>query len=385
MDGEETDKLMEPRSFPESERKIRINISREKICEEEERGLSKSSSRSSMVSKCSDERHLTDCHETGDLLYTPVNTIKSSSTEQLTEKQSNPSRWSGIEVNPLYDAHHHKRRKSLSSRLFRQMSFGSNDKSPSIFPKRMSRKMEDGSQGGGLDDPDGILVTKSEFLEKWSSVPEQITEPYNLDTEENVIHYLAREGKIEVLRDLFSQLKDTPYFYQAMKAKDRFGQTPMLSAINSPENRNEIMKFFLKMILEHNSDETLQEIAVFHSNKHNDTILTLLMKNNEVFRETMGLFFTVFCQYFNKRNARSQGLYRIICQILQPNSCEANAKSISDIIQQLSLVDPTFFQEENHLFSYKNPKTKSNVLMELAKNAKDDALREILVNRQTYR
>ena len=79
------------------------------------------------------------------------------------------------------------------------------------------------------------------------------------------------------------------------------------------------------------------------------------------------------------------GLYRIICQILQPNSCEANAKSISDIIQQLSLVDPTFFQEENHLFSYKNPKTKSNVLMELAKNAKDDALREILVNRQTYR
>ena len=147
----------------------------------------------------------------------------------------------------------------------------------------------------------------------------------------------------------------------------------------------QIMKFFLKMILEHNSDETLQEIAVFHSNKHNDTILTLLMKNNEVFRETMGLFFTVFCQYFNKRNARSQGLYRIICQILQPNSCEANAKSISDIIQQLSLVDPTFFQEENHLFSYKNPKTKSNVLMELAKNAKDDALREILVNRQTYR
>ena len=387
MADEETDKLMEPRSSTENDRKIRINISREKICEEDERGLSKSSSRSSMLSKCSDERHLSDCHEGGqELLYSPANTVKSSSTEHLTERQSNPSRWSGIEVNPLYDAHQHKRRKSLSSRLFRQMSFGTNnDKSPNIFPKRMSRKGDDGSQAGGLDDPDGILVTKSEFLEKWSSVPEQITEPYNLDTEENVIHYLAREGKLDVLKDLFARLKSTPYFYQALKAKDRFGQTPMLSAINSPENRNEIMKFFLKMILEHNQDETLQEIAVFHSNKHNDTILTLLMKNNEVFRETMGLFFNVFCQYFNKRNGRSQGLYRIICQILQPNSCEANAKSISDIIHQLSLVDPTFFQEENHLFSYKNPKTKSNVLMELAKNAKDDALREILVNRQTYR
>ena len=377
MEDEESDKLMEIRTEPES--RIRINVSCEKICEEEETRLSKSSSRSSLLSKCSDDRHLSDCQDP------ELANMKSTSTEQLTDRQ-NSSRWSGIEVNPLYDVQHHKRRKSLSSRLFRQMSFGNNhDKSPNILSKRISRKMEDGSAGGGLDDPDGTLVTKSEFLEKWRSVPEQITEPYNLDTEENVIHYLAREGKLDVLRDLYHHLKDTPYFYQALCAKDRFGQTPMLSAINSPENRNEILKFFLKMILEDNSDETLQEIAVFHSNKHNDTILTLLMKNNEVFRETMELFFTVFCGYFNKRNAQSEGLYRIICQILQPNSCEANAKSISDIIHQLFLVDQTFFKEENHLFSYKNPKTKSNVLMELAKNTKDDALREILVNRQTYR
>ena len=69
--------------------------------------------------------------------YSPNNaSIKSSSTEQLTSGQEKPSRWSGIEVNPLYDVHsHHKRRKSLSSRLFRQMSFGATDKSPHIFPK----------------------------------------------------------------------------------------------------------------------------------------------------------------------------------------------------------------------------------------------------------
>ena len=386
MEDEESDKLMEITT--ETEIKIRINVSCDKICEEEETRLSKSSSRSSMLSKCSDDRHLSDCQDP-DLTFSPTNSnIKSSSTEHLTDRhhQHHSSRWSGIEVNPLYDVQHHKRRKSLSSRLFRQMSFGNNhDKSPNILSKRISRKMEDGSAGGGLDDPDGILVTKSEFLEKWRSVPEQITEPYNIDTEENVIHYLSREGKLDVLRDLYDHLKDTPHFCQALCAKDRFGQTPMLSAINSPENRNEILKFFLKIILEDNSDETLQEIAVFHSNKHNDSLLTLLMKNNEVFRETMELFFTVFCRYFNKRNAQSEGFYRIICQILQPNSCEANAKSISDIIHQLFLVDQTFFKEENHLFSYKNPNTKSNVLMELAKNAKDDALREILVNRQTYR
>ena len=139
----------------------------------------------------------------------------------------------------------------------------------------------------------------------------------------------------------------------------------------APENRNEILKFFFEVILENKSDENLYEVAVFNSNKHNDTTLTLLMKNYDVFRDTMGLYFQVFCEYFNKRKAHSEGFYRIVCQILQQNSCEANAKSLSDIIHQLTVVDPTFFREENYLFSYKNPKTKSNALMELVKNAQN--------------
>ena len=44
-----------------------------------------------------------------------------------------------------------------------------------------------------------------------------------------------------------------------------------------------------------------------------------------------------------------------------------------------------FFQEENNLFGFQNTDTKSNILMELARSAKDDALRELLVNRSTYR
>ena len=44
-----------------------------------------------------------------------------------------------------------------------------------------------------------------------------------------------------------------------------------------------------------------------------------------------------------------------------------------------------FFEERNDLFIFQNKRTNSNILMELAKNAKDDALRELLVNRQTYR
>ena len=47
-------------------------------------------------------------------------------------------------------------------------------------------------------------------------------------------------------------------------------------------------KFFLEVILENKSDEDLYEVAVFNSNKHNDTTLTLLMKNYDVFRDTIG-------------------------------------------------------------------------------------------------
>lgn len=51
----------------------------------------------------------------------------------------------------------------------------------------------------------------------------------------------------------------------------------------------------------------------------------------------------------------------------------------------LSEVCPDFFDEKNDIFSFQTKRTNSNILMELAKNTKDDALRELLVNRQTYR
>ena len=70
MGDDEQDKLVVP---TEMEKRIRINISREKICEtEEEHRLSKSSSRTSMLSRGSDDRHLSDCQET-ELAHSPNN------------------------------------------------------------------------------------------------------------------------------------------------------------------------------------------------------------------------------------------------------------------------------------------------------------------------
>ena len=146
-----------------------------------------------------------------------------------------------------------------------------------------------------MDDADGTFISKTKFLEQWRDKPAMITEPYNIDTEENVIHFLARfswiiniewefylnnrEGKLDVLRELCLDNKGNNFVVEGLKARDKFGQTPMLSAILASENRsgiymeilffichfnfrNEILKFLLNLILEKDSDSELQEITI---------------------------------------------------------------------------------------------------------------------------
>ena len=120
---EDADKVHDNNS--EDDKKTKSQVCKDKINEEDEDNPSKSSSRTSMLSKVSSGRNSPDGQE-ADHVYNPVNVaLRSSSTEFLTQKHSTGSRFSGIEVNPLFDVNQ-KRRKSLSSRLFRQMSFVNN-------------------------------------------------------------------------------------------------------------------------------------------------------------------------------------------------------------------------------------------------------------------
>ena len=65
---------------------------------------------------------------------------------------------------------------------------------------------------------------------------------------------------MDVLKELCLEHKDGDYIHTALKSKDKFGQTPMLSSISASENRNEILKFLLNLILERSSDTGLQEV-----------------------------------------------------------------------------------------------------------------------------
>ena len=52
---------------------------------------------------------------------------------------------------------------------------------------------------------------RAEFLEKWRESPEKLVEPYNLDTEETVLHFLAREGKLDVIKELIKVSRRTRF------------------------------------------------------------------------------------------------------------------------------------------------------------------------------
>ena len=109
-----------------------------------------------------------------------------------------------------------------------------------------------------MDDADGTFITKKKFLQQWREKPGLIIEPYNIDTEENVIHFLARslqqlprriskqlsfyylysrEGKLDVLRELCLENKGNSFVIEGLKSRDKFGQTPMLSAVSASDNR----------------------------------------------------------------------------------------------------------------------------------------------------
>ena len=64
-------------------------------------------------------------------------------------------------------------------------------------------------------------------------------------------------------QDLCSEHKHMDHIYEALKGKDKFSQTPMLSAVNATENRNEVMKFLLQLILDRKDDHSLQVCTLY--------------------------------------------------------------------------------------------------------------------------
>ena len=57
----------------------------------------------------------------------------------------------------------------------------------------------------GMDDADGAFISKTRFLQHWRDKPAMILEPYNIDTEENVLHFLARFDSKRIFTGAFTE------------------------------------------------------------------------------------------------------------------------------------------------------------------------------------
>ena len=115
------------------------------------------------------------------------------------------------------------------------------------------------------------------------------------------------------------------------------------------------------------------------TNRSNDTLFTLLMKSGVEIEE-----FAKVEEFAKARKDLIQLLIhhsnlnswfpKFVKQLLEPNSCDLNARSMKELIDLSA-----DFVDFKAILAQKDP-DGNNILMELAKNMKDDALRELLTN-----
>lgn len=118
------------------------------------------------------------------------------------------------------------------------------------------------------------------------------------------------------------------------------------------------------------------------TNNSKDTLFTLLMRDcggggleaAHDFAKARHMLFGLLAKHSSP--CELPKWFRIlILQLLEPNSCDLTARSMKELIDLASEVELDFAK-----VLAEHDASGNNVLMDLAKNMKDDALREILTN-----
>ncbi|CAM6053917.1 unnamed protein product [Sphagnum tenellum] len=105
---------------------------------------------------------------------------------------------------------------------------------------------------------------------------------------------------------------------------------------------------------------------------------TLLMRNNKLFVPARRALFQILTEYARDPREVNERVLRMLQQLTTPNSCELTSRTMKEIVD----LSGEFGVDFEELFLVKDS-DGNNLLMELAKNMKDDALREILTNNRT--
>ena len=175
---------------------------------------------------------------------------------------------------------------------------------------------------------------------------------------------------------------NTKYFLfqvSALLVQDKLGWTPFMSATKADTGAREIIEKFLQFLIQHMpnnepSSDCLNKL-IETKNKSNDTLFTLLMRNgHEDFGKSREKLFELMKKHSNPQEM-AKWFNILVRQLAEPNSCDLTARSMKELILLASRTDVDLKTVMTESDRYGN-----TMLMELAKNMKDEALREILTS-----
>ena len=117
----------------------------------------------------------------------------------------------------------------------------------------------------------------------------------------------------------------------------------------------------------------------------NDTLFTLMMKNvdNDSFSNALKMLMEILFKFFSQTELNNW-FVKLLKQLIKPNSCDFNGHSMIKMIELFNSGKNNRGKniQYSEVLSLKDV-DGHNILMSMAKNEKDDALREFLTNTVT--
>lgn len=218
----------------------------------------------------------------------------------------------------------------------------------------------------------------TDYMDFLASNPDKFTTPHNADTGETIVHLLAKEGKVEILQSLLDDPRMERDLVAALLQQDKLGWNPIMTATKADSGVEDMVKLFL-VFLEPRMDAAEVTRLLTAENISKDTVFTLLMRNNDMFVDSRRILLgiVVRCSSSHPRQVNERML-RLMHQLQTPNSCELSSRTMKEMVD----LSGEFGIDFADLFAVRD-QDGNNLLMELAKNMKDDALREVLTNAHT--
>ena len=197
---------------------------------------------------------------------------------------------------------------------------------------------------------------------------------------EAILHDLAEEGKAKAIKSFLKKDESKELIVGYLLLQDNLGNTPVMSATNANKESKEIIEMFLHFLLDHMTNSKQLESLMMASNKFNETLFTLLLRNvgKEDFSQTRSLLFSLLQKHSDSGKKMEDWFFELTKQVRESKAINFSSSSMKELIRLGAEVGIDFKSVLVKKSTFGN-----TLLMKLAMEMKDEALREILTNTRT--